>query len=293
MLKSPFTPRAPKDFKILILYPNLQMTALMPQVVGIFTALLKREGYTIDVFDCTYYEDIDHINLLGSINQKDEIGERVKKRNAASYDRSDWFKKVGKKPKTRLREDFTKKVQDFQPDIILVSALESTYLLSINLLKGVPKKGKTYKTIFGGVFPTYAAQKIIKDENVDYICRGEGELALIEMCKRLATGDRIDNVQNFSVKGDGKVFHNKIGMAMNMDDVPIPDWDLLDPGSIYRPMQGKIWRAVGVETQRGCPYTCTFCNSPSNNVIYKKEVNKIFHRKKSIKRVKQELDFFS
>ena len=56
-------------------------------------------------------------------------------------------------------------------------------------------------------------------------------------------------------------------------------------------MQGKIYRAVGIETQRGCPYTCTFCNSPSNNVIYKNEVNKIFHRKKSIKRVKAELDF--
>ena len=59
-----------------------------------------------------------------------------------------------------------------------------------------------------------------------------------------------------------------IGDAANKirDDVPIPDWDLLDSESIYRPMQGKIWRAVGLETQRGCAYTCTFCNSPSNNV---------------------------
>ena len=51
--------------------------------------------------------------------------------------------------------------------------------------------------------------------------------------------------------------------------MPFPDWDLFDPGSIYRPMQGKIWRCVGLETQRGCPYTCTYCNSPGNNVFYK------------------------
>ena len=56
-------------------------------------------------------------------------------------------------------------------------------------------------------------------------------------------------------------------------------------------MQAKIWRAVGLETQRGCPYTCAYCNSPSNNVIYKNEVSKIFHRKKSIPRLKLELDF--
>ena len=41
MLKSPFTPRKPNDFKVLIFYPNLHMSALMPQSVGIFTALLK------------------------------------------------------------------------------------------------------------------------------------------------------------------------------------------------------------------------------------------------------------
>ena len=54
MIKSPFSARRPEDFRILLFYPNLHMSALMPQVIGIFTALFKREGYTIDLFDCTY-----------------------------------------------------------------------------------------------------------------------------------------------------------------------------------------------------------------------------------------------
>lgn len=93
------------------------------------------------------------------------------------------------------------------------------------------------------------------------------------------------------MKGGGIIYRNKLRPGIDIDTIPIPNWDLFDQGSIYRPMQGKIYRAVGIETQRGCPYTCTFCNSPSNNVIYKNEVNKIFHRKKSIKRIKAELDF--
>ena len=68
MHKSPFTPRKPQDFRILMFYPNLHMSALMPQVIGIFTALFKQEGYTIDLFDCTYYKDIDSINLGKSTN---------------------------------------------------------------------------------------------------------------------------------------------------------------------------------------------------------------------------------
>ena len=61
MIRSPFSQRKPQDFRVLMFYPNLHMSALMPQVIGIFTALFKREGYTIDLFDATYYKDFDNI----------------------------------------------------------------------------------------------------------------------------------------------------------------------------------------------------------------------------------------
>ena len=285
MIKSPFSSRKPKDFRILMFYPNLHMSALMPQVIGIFTALFKREGYTIDLFDCTYYQDIDVINLGKNANE-----ERVKNRNARAYSNDEWIER-GAKVKSGIKEDFVKKVQDFKPDLILVSVLESTYFLAMDLLNNVPHKDRSYKTLFGGVFATYAADKLINNDLVDYVCRGEGEDAVLEMCKRLSSGDRIDNVRNFTLKVDGQVYKNLLRPAVDLNSVPIPDWDLFDPGSIYRPMQGKIWRAVGIETQRGCPYTCTYCNSPSNNVIYKDDGQRIFHRKKSMKRIREELNF--
>jgi len=285
MIKSPYTSRQPKDFRILLFYPNHHMSALMPQVIGIFTALFKREGYTIDLFDCTFYQDIDVINLGKNANE-----ERVKNRNARAYSNDEWLNK-GTKTKWGIKEDFVKKVQEFKPDLILVSVLESTYFLAMDLLNSVPQKDRNYKTLFGGVFATYASDKLIKNELVDYVCRGEGEDAIIEMCKKLSKGERIDSVRNFTLKDNGKIYKNPLRPAVDLNSVPIPDWDLFDPGSIYRPMQGKIWRAVGIETQRGCPYTCTYCNSPSNNVIYKDDGQRIFHRKKSIKRIKEELDF--
>ena len=68
MIKSPFSPRKPQDFRVLMFYPNLHMSALMPQVIGIFTALFKREGYTIDLFDATYYKDFDKTNMATNAN---------------------------------------------------------------------------------------------------------------------------------------------------------------------------------------------------------------------------------
>ena len=172
------------------------MSALMPQVIGIFTALFKREGYTIDLFDCTYYQDIDVINLGKNANE-----ERVKNRNARAYSNDEWIEK-GAKVKSGIKEDFVKKVQDFKPDLILVSVLESTYFLAMDLLNNVPHKDRKYKTLFGGVFATYAADKLVANDLVDYVCRGEGEDAVLEMCKKLSSGDRIDNVRNFTLKAN-------------------------------------------------------------------------------------------
>ena len=87
MLLTPFTSRKNKDFKVLIFYPNLHMSALMPQSVGIFTALLKREGYTLDLFDCTYYLDAD-IEEAGIGKNSNE--EKVKNRNVKKFDNKVW-----------------------------------------------------------------------------------------------------------------------------------------------------------------------------------------------------------
>ncbi len=288
MIKSPFTNRNAKDFRILMLYPNVQMSSLMPQSIGIFTALFQNAGYTIDLFDCTYYQDFHFKNNKEGLNEEEM---REKNKSQPVYDTDELLQKGGAPKKSNIKEDFVKKVQNFKPDLILVSVVESTWFLAVDLLDSVPSKDRNYKTLFGGVFATYASDKIIKNPYVDYVCRGEGEEPIIEMCNRLITGGRIDNVANFTIKAEGQIFRNKLRPGMDINTVPIPDWDLFEPGSLYRPMQGKVYRTVGVETQRGCPYTCTFCNSPGNNVIYKDETSKIFHRKKSIKRMKEEFDF--
>ena len=98
MIKSPFSSRKPQDFRILMFYPNLHMSALMPQVIGIFTALFKREGYTIDLFDATYYKDFDGTKASNA-NE-----ERVKNRNVAPYSNKDWEKKQGSPSKHGLKD---------------------------------------------------------------------------------------------------------------------------------------------------------------------------------------------
>ena len=47
-----------------------------------------------------------------------------------------------------------------------------------------------------------------------------------------------------------------------------------------------------VETIRGCPYTCRFCNSPDQITLYNKETKGGFFRKKRMDLVSKELKHF-
>ena len=67
MLKSPFTSRNPKDFKILIFYQVTYKCLCLNQLE--FYSFIKR-GISTRSFDCTYYEDIDSLTLGKNTNEE-------------------------------------------------------------------------------------------------------------------------------------------------------------------------------------------------------------------------------
>lgn len=264
------------DFRVLFVYPNIQMSALAPQGIGYLSAILKDAGFTVDLFDSTFYtssmttdtnEEKVHLSIVKPFSWKD--------RNIT--------------PKTTdMIEDFGKMVEDFQPDLLAFSCVENTWFIAENMMNSLTVD---IPTVVGGIFATSAPEIVIRNPHVDYLCRGDGELPLLNLCENLAAGKDITKIANLWIKQDGAVHRNRIATGIVMDDLPFPDWSIFEEQSLFRPMQGKVYKTMGIETQRGCPYTCTFCNSPSNNTLYKSEGAGNFHRKKSVKRVAEELEF--
>ena len=86
---------------------------------------------------------------------------------------------------------------------------------------------------------------------------------------------------------------NSITKPVDINELPaITDIGLFGEKRFYRPMGGKIRRLLPVETHRGCPYTCAFCEDPSQNLLYKSRgIAKTYHRSKSPKRVIDELHY--
>ena len=277
----PINPQAnvwkrPDDFRVLLVYPNIQQAALMPYSMGLFTALLRNEGFHVDLFDATFYLDELTANYP-------HYGTFVREFNWAE-------RGVTFKPGTML-DDFKRKVAEFQPNLIAISAVENTYPIGRLMIRSLTEKDRRIPVIWGGVFATFAPEIIVNDGVADFVCRGEGEIALVELCRRMAAGKKTVDIPNLWVRQDGNLFRNPLGPRVDLETLPFADYTLFEEQAIYRPMQGRIWRTIGIESQRGCPFPCTFCNSPAQNVIARQEQGRLFYRKKSTRRVMEEIAY--
>lgn len=268
--------------KVLFIYPNFRGMNMLPPAIGLLSAILKAEGHTVRLFDTTYYHSLE------------EDG-----REAGDSDRSKSDRLMARPYKmpheitlktSNVFKDFEDEVQEFAPDLLALSCTEDMVHLGIALLQRV-KKHKVL-TIMGGVFPTFAPDLAIGYPEVDIICKGEGEAALSELCQRLAHGKPYNDINNLWIKQlDGSVKANPI-RTVDMDANPLIDMSIFEEARFYRPMGGKVYRMFPVETFRGCPYTCTYCNSPWQTEMYQREASQKYLRRKSFENIRRELLYY-
>jgi anaerobic magnesium-protoporphyrin IX monomethyl ester cyclase len=263
-------------FRVLFLYPNLMLQTMYPMAIAVLASVLKRAGYEVDSFDTTFYET----------EAKTANEYNVEKLQIKPFDARKQRESL--KPLERMIPDLREKVESFQPDLIAVSALEDTYHLGLTLLEAI--RDYRIPNLVGGVFPTFAPDKVMRESVVDMICIGEGERPLLDLCEALSRGKDHTRIPSLWVrKRDGEVVKNPLGTATDLDSLPIPDYTLFDDARLYFPSRGRLIRMGSVETARGCPYRCSFCNSPAQVDLYKKAGAGSFFRLKSIERVREEL----
>ncbi len=262
------------NFKVLLVYPNMQMVNLLPSNISILSACLKKAGCVVDLFDTTFYKTEEE-----SVDDK-----RVEYLQLRPFDYSHFGIRY---KETDVYEDFVSTVEKFKPDLIAVTIVEDTYTLATNLLDSVSHLN--IPVIAGGVYAILAPDMVINNENIDMICYGEGEEALPELCGCMASGESYDQIKNIWVKRGGRVIKNPMRPLANLNDIPYNDFSLFEESRFFRPMQGKIFRMIPIEIDRGCPYHCTFCAAPSLRELYMKNASGKYYRIKTVARIIEEL----
>src|SRR3989338_8677004 len=95
--------------RVLLVYPNLRGMNMLPPAIGLLSAVLKRSGFNVRLFDTTYYEKLgdEHAEEDSDQTKVDKLMARpFKMPREVTLKTSDVF------------EDFKKEVQSFSPDLI-------------------------------------------------------------------------------------------------------------------------------------------------------------------------------
>ena len=113
---------ARKEYRVLFLYPNERHVSVVPPAIAILSALLKREKFSVDLFDTSLYptEGLD-----GDEVRERNLGVREVKGGKTNLKQTDKF------------ADFFDKVSSFKPDMIATTVTDSTFIHGIELLKSV------------------------------------------------------------------------------------------------------------------------------------------------------------
>lgn len=122
---------------------------------------------------------------------------------------------------------------------------------------------------FGGVFVTLNAQLVkLQCPEVDFICRGDGEQLILDLIEHL---DDPEQVAGITWMRDGQLRHNpNRPMERNLDQWPFPDreslkLDFVESMPLDVPAVLSLKRFTTMQTSRGCPWPCVFCDIPIFN----------------------------
>ncbi|OGW79369.1 MAG: hypothetical protein A3G33_03240 [Omnitrophica bacterium RIFCSPLOWO2_12_FULL_44_17] len=211
--------------KILLVLPFSNSYQIIPDLgLGYLGSVLQKKGYEVNIIDCVN-ENIDNQTLLSHIKTEkpDVIGFKL----------------------------FTKDL----PTVKEISRLIKGYNSNIRVIAGGPHPSCA---------PTQTLEEI---EDLDYCFYSDAEMGLCDLVDLLQNGNVAANalkqIPNLVWRDENKqIVVNESTAVENLDSLPFPLWELIDPRNYPPAPQGFVFKSFPTApmlASRGCPFECTFC----------------------------------
>ncbi len=174
----------------------------------------------------------------------------------------------------KTKEEFFELIDGIDADLFAFSSTTNMFFYIEKWVKWLKERLDT-RIIVGGVHPTLCPEEVISTGQIDMICIGEGEGAMLELCDKLENDCDIRKIRNIWFRDDKEIYRNSVRpLIKNLDILPYPDREIFDLRNI-----GPANNGTGLfMASRGCPFNCSYCcnhalkkicDNPSNYVRFK------------------------
>jgi radical SAM superfamily enzyme YgiQ (UPF0313 family) len=169
----------------------------------------------------------------------------------------------------RMRaQDIADAAREEGPDVIALSFLSVTaYPAMKALARTVKLANPNTPVIVGGAFASINGDRILPDcAHVDAVGMGEGEELLPDYLAHLAAPEAVDGL--VWRRGDVVIQNRPRPLLRDLDRFPYPDRkslpiEYIESLPLDVPAVLSLDRFCTMQTSRGCPYTCVYCDIPN------------------------------
>jgi len=158
---------------------------------------------------------------------------------------------------------FWDSVKSYNPHLACFSCTTGEHLWALETAKRLKEQLPVF-ILLGGHHPTFFPD-IVNNPQVDAICRGEGEYALLELAQALEQKHSPQHIANLWIKDNGHLIKNDLRpLVENLDELPLPLRSIYDK---YPGLQHKTTKHF--MASRGCPCNCSFCYAQGLRALYR------------------------
>ena len=165
-------------------------------------------------------------------------------------------------------EDIARAVGEERPDVIALSFLSTTTYPAVKrMARRLKAEAAATPIIVGGAFATLNADRILGDcPDIDCVGRGEGEELLPDYLDHLNDPGAVAGL--VWRRGGAIVENAPRPLLRDLDQFPYPDRtslpiDYIESLPLDVPAVLSLDKFCTVQTSRGCPYACVYCDIPA------------------------------
>ena len=157
----------------------------------------------------------------------------------------------------RVRDAVTRLMRELEPHVVGLSIMTFQRRTAKRIIDLVRAMKPDVRIVVGGYDPSLAPDAY-EPLDVDYLVRGEGEVAFRELLRAIERGAGVETISGLSYRKGNGWRHNPAGPPHRLQD-----GEVRLPNRGARVLRGYtlLGRQVDVvEASRGCTYDCSFCS---------------------------------